>query len=148
LTTVAVAIVIDAPPEAVWATIERLEDHAMWMTDAAAIRFADSRRRGAGTRMIVDTRIGPVRLADRIEFTEWVDGRAMGVRHEGLVKGRGRFTLVGLGAATRFAWSETLRFPWWMGGPLGAAVGGRILARIWRRNLQNLKALIETPPPN
>jgi uncharacterized membrane protein len=144
LTHIAIAIVIEAPADVVWATVARVEDHGEWMTDAAAIDFADDRRRGVGTRMIVDTRVGPLRLTDRMEITEWVDGRVLGVRHDGLVTGGGRFTLEPVGAATRFAWTETLRFPWWMGGPLGAAIGARVLARIWRRNLRNLKRLVES----
>ena len=51
----------------------------------------------------------------------------MGVRHTGMVTGTGRFTLtpIDLGRRTRFSWDEALRFPWWLGGPLGALVGGR-----------------------
>jgi hypothetical protein len=144
LTLIAVAVVIDAPPSVVWATVERVEDHATWMTDAAGIQFDGDRRRGIGTRMTVDTRVGPLRLADRMEITEWVEGHAVGVRHEGLVTGQGRFTLEAIGdAATRFAWTEELRFPWWMAGALGGLVGGRVLAAIWRKNLSNLKHLCE-----
>jgi hypothetical protein len=144
LTLIAVDIVIDAPPSVVWATVERVEDHRSWMTDAIGIRFEGDRRRGVGTRMIVDTRVGPLRLDDHMEITEWVDEHAMGVRHDGLVTGRGRFTLEVVGdTATRFAWTEELRFPWWMAGALGGLVGGRILAAIWRRNLRNLKHLCE-----
>ena len=72
----------------------------------------------------------------------------MGVRHAGMVKGVGRFTLIPLadGEHTRFTWEETLHFPWWMGGPLGALVGGKlVLAAIWRRNLRDLKRLVEQP---
>jgi hypothetical protein len=145
LTHIAVAVVIDAPPNVVWTVLERVEDHGTWMKDAAAIHFEGERRRGVGTRMIVDTQVGPLRLADRMEITEWVDGQTMGVRHRGLVTGHGRFTLEPVGTtATRFAWTETLQFPWWMGGPVGGAVGGRVLATIWRKNLRNLKALVET----
>jgi hypothetical protein len=144
LTLIAVAVVIDAPPSVVWAAVERVEDHTSWMTDAAGIRFEGDRRRGIGTRMTVDTRVGPLRLADHMEITEWVDGHAMGVRHDGLVTGRGRFTLEAIGdTATRFAWTEELRFPWWLAGALGGLVGGRVLATIWRKNLRNLKDLCE-----
>ena len=56
---------------------------------------------------------------------------AMGVRHVGVVTGTGRFTLtpIDLGRRTRFTWDESLTFPWWLGGPLGALVGGRLVLR-------------------
>jgi hypothetical protein len=68
----------------------------------------------------------------------------MGVRHEGLVTGEGRFTLSAVdGDRTAFAWAESLRFPWWMGGPVGGAAGAPVLRAVWRRNLTRLKALVE-----
>ena len=72
-----------------------------------------------------------------MEITEWRTGRSMGVRHTGLVTGTGRFTLRRVDArgapATRFTWSERLRFPWWLGGPVGGVVGGRVMKVVWRR---------------
>jgi hypothetical protein len=76
--------------------------------------------------------------------TEWEPGTAMGVEHTGVVTGTGRFTLRANGrGGTTFSWDEELRFPWWLGGPVGELVGGRVLATIWRRNLRGLKALVE-----
>ena len=45
---------------------------------------------------------------------------------------------------TRFTWTERLKFPWWMGGPLGALAAKPILQRVWLRNLTNLKGIVET----
>ena len=68
----------------------------------------------------------------------------MGVRHIGLVDGEGSFTLTrARRGRTRFAWSERLVFPWWMGGPVGGLVGGRVMKRIWKGNLRRLKTRIE-----
>ncbi len=134
-----VSRVIEAPPEAVWADLEDLGGHAEWMEDAVAIRFLTDRRSGVGTRFECDTRIGPLRLTDVMEITEWAPGTAMGVHHAGLVTGEGRFTLDPLpGGRTRFEWHEQLRFPLWMGGPIGAALAKPVLAWVWRRNLRNL----------
>lgn len=145
-----VGVEIDAAPARVWEVVEPVERHVDWMHDAVAITFQGEQTRGVGTRFVCDTKVGPLRLADRMEITEWVPGEAMGVRHAGLVTGSGRFTLEGIDAPhgearrTRFTWEETLRFPWWMGGPLGALVGGKLaLAAIWRRNLKALRAQIE-----
>jgi hypothetical protein len=83
-----------------------------------------------------------------MEITEWRPGAAMGVRHTGVVTGTGTFTLtpIDLERRTRFAWSEQLTFPWWLGGPVGAAVGAAtVLPLVWRRNLARLRDLIERP---
>jgi uncharacterized protein YndB with AHSA1/START domain len=140
------SIIIDAPVDAVWRAIEPIERHVEWMADAEAIRFVGTQTRGTGTRFVCETRVGPFRLADRMEITEWVPGAVMGVRHDGLVRGNGRFTLepVDAGAGTRFSWDETLQFPWWLGGRVGELIGGRlVLAAVWRRNLRRLKQLVE-----
>ena len=142
---VTVAVDIDAPPEAVWRVVEPIEDHVDWMHDAASIRFTSELTRGVGTTTVVDTRVGPLHVSDHMTITEWDEGRSMGVEHTGVVTGRGRFTLEPNGrGGTRFAWDEDLQFPWWLGGRAGEAVGGRVvLARVWRRNLQALKRLVE-----
>ena len=45
---------------------------------------------------------------------------------------------------TRFVWDERLRYPWWMGGPVGGVVVDRVMqAAIWRQNLRNLTQLVE-----
>ena len=121
-----------------------ISSHADWMEDAVAIRFTSRRRSGVGTTFDCDTKVGPISLVDRMEITEWRAGRAMGVRHSGVVTGSGRFTLRrARGGRTRFTWDEQLAFPWWLGGPVGGVVGGRVLRLVWRRNLRNLKRLVE-----
>ncbi|HEX2384873.1 MAG TPA: SRPBCC family protein [Acidimicrobiales bacterium] len=135
---------LDAPPAVVWRAIERVESHVEWMDDAIAIRLTSRRRQGAGTTFDCDTKVGPFRLTDRMTITQWKPRRSMGVSHVGIVSGTGRFTLRRRrGGRTRFGWDERLSFPWFLGGPVGAAVAAPILKRIWRRNLVNLKALVE-----
>jgi hypothetical protein len=147
VTRVHVSILIDAPVADVWAAIERIESHVSWMADADAIRFEGEQRQGVGTRFVCDTRIGPLRVADRMEVTAWEPGRLMGVRHQGVVTGTGRFTLTAAGERTHFAWEEDVRFPWYLGGPIGSAIGGPlVLAPLWRRNLRRLQQLIEAAP--
>lgn len=143
---IVVGIDIDATPARVWEVVEPVEHHVDWMHDAVAIRFTGEQTRGVGTEFLCDTKVGPFSLVDRMEITEWVPGEVMGVRHTGLVTGVGRFTLepIDLGRRTRFTWAEDLTFPWWMGGPLGAWVGGKVaLGPIWRRNLKNLRRIVE-----
>jgi uncharacterized protein YndB with AHSA1/START domain len=141
-----VATILDAPPEVVWADVQDIASHAEWMADAVRIRFLTAQRSGVGTRFECDTKIGPFRLMDVMEITEWSPGKAMGVTHTGLVTGTGRFTLKkARGGRTQFQWREKLRFPIWMGGPLGAFASKPLLTWVWRRNLRNLQGRFGTP---
>ena len=144
MSNIKVSIEIDATPEKVWQIVEPIERHVDWMHDAVAIRFTSDQTRGVGTAFLCDTKVGPIRLTDKMEITEWVPGKAMGVKHIGIVTGTGVFTLESLSNGTRtlFKWEEKLVFPWFLGGPLGAFVGGKIILRqIWKRNLRGLAAL-------
>jgi uncharacterized protein YndB with AHSA1/START domain len=134
---VRVTTTIQAGPQTVWAHLADLSSHVEWMADAEAIRFTTPQRRGVGTSFECDTRVGPFHLVDRMEVTEWDEGRVIGVRHCGLVSGTGRFTLERLdrGERTRFTWEEELAFPWRLATP--------VLGAIWRRNLTRLKTRIE-----
>lgn len=130
---------IEATPATVWADVEDIATHVEWMHDAEAITFTSDRTEGVGTTFDCLTRIGPIRLTDRMEITEWDPAAVMGVRHVGLVEGTGRFTLTErAGGRTRFVWEEDLVFPWWMGGPVGGVVGGWVLKQVWKRNLRLL----------
>jgi carbon monoxide dehydrogenase subunit G len=151
---VSVSTLIDAPPSEVWDDLRDIGSHTTWMQDAVAIRFTSERHHGVGTTFEADTKVGPFRLSDPMEVTEWDEGqgeegegneaRAMGIRHGGVVTGTGRFSLEpAAGGRTRFAWDEQLSFPWWMGGLPGSLVGGQVLRLVWRRNLANLKRRIE-----
>ena len=113
------------------------------MADADAIRFTASAPPGRGHHVRLRHPVGPFRLTDRMEVTEWRPA-AMGVRHVGLVTGEGRFSLERRrGDRARFTWNEQLHFPWWLGGPVGAFAGKPVLRRVWRKNLQSLKAAVE-----
>ncbi len=136
-----ISTVLDAPPEDVWADVQDISSHVEWMADAVAIRFLSEQTRGPGTRFECDTRVGPIKLTDVMEITRWAPGKAMGVRHTGMVTGTGEFTLKKLrGGRTRFQWSEKLIYPIWMGGPLGAFLSKPVLRWVWRRNLSRLAA--------
>ena len=137
---------IAAPPEAVWAHLEDIASHTEWMADAISIEFLTAERRGAGTRFACRTRVGPLHTTDLMEITEWSPPSRMGVRHTGAVSGDGRFELHATGPAggsTTMTWHESLHFPWWFGGPLGARLARPVLRGIWRGNLERLKARVE-----
>ena len=138
-----VEVTIDAPPSVVWRVIEPIEDHVDWMADARRITFTSEQTRGVGTSFDCLTRLGPFRTVDRMTVTEWEPGQAMGIEHHGLVAGSGRFTLAAHPRGTIFSWTEELRFPWWMGGRIGAFAARPVLGAVWRRNLRRLRQLVE-----
>ena len=138
-----VSIVIDAPVARVWNFVEPIERHVDWMVDAVSIEFTSPQTRGVGTRFDCRTKVGPIRLTDRMEITEWLPPTTMGVRHVGLVTGTGRFSLAETASgSTLFSWHEDLDVPVWLGGPVGLLV----LKRVWKRNLRTLKHLVEAAP--
>jgi hypothetical protein len=140
-----VSIDINAPVSRVWEVVEPVERHIDWMADAVAIRFQTEQTRGVGTKFFCDTKVGPIKLVDVMTITAWEPNAVMGVTHTGVVTGTGEFTLTALtDSTTRFTWTESLVFPWWLGGPIGAIVGGQIVMKaIWRKNLRELKKLVE-----
>ncbi len=144
---ITVSIDIDAPVDKVWQVVEPVERHVDWMADAVAIRFTGEQTHGVGTTFECDTKVGPITLVDKMEITDWVPRERMGVRHSGVVTGTGHFRLepIDLDRRTRFTWTEELVFPWWLGGPIGALVGGRaVMGAIWRRNLRALAKIVES----
>lgn len=135
---VTVSVDIPAPPSEVWADVADIASHREWMTDAESITFLDGPTSGVGTRAEVATRFGPFRTKDVMRFTEWEKDRRMAVHHEGLFTGEGAFTLEPIERGTRFTWSETIRFPWFFGGPFGAWVAQPVFKWVWQRNLRRL----------
>jgi len=131
---------IDAPIQRVWDDVADIASHVEWMADAESITFRTRQRSGAGTAMEVLTKVGPLRMRDVIEFTEWEPPHRMAIRHRGLVKGEGAFLLESTGDTTRFVWAERLTFPWFLGGAITAWFAAPALRLIWRRNLRRLAA--------
>jgi uncharacterized protein YndB with AHSA1/START domain len=140
---IVVTVDISAPLSEVWETVSNLKGHEQWMGDVESISFDGSVTSGPGTVMTVATRVGPFRLADRMTVTIWEPPHRIVVEHQGLVAGSGEFSLSAIAGATRFTWSEELRFPPFLGGPLASSISRPILTLIWRHNLRRLKALIE-----
>jgi len=143
MSSIRVSTVISASRAEVWEAVRDVGSHVRWMDDAESISITSARHEGVGTTFDCASRLGPFRLVDRMEVIEWKPGRAMTVRHVGVVRGVGRFSLRRRRHGTLFVWKEVLRFPWWMGGPVGAAVASPFFRRMWKKNLRNLKAVVE-----
>lgn len=131
---------VKAPPATVWRELADIARHVEWMADAESIEFTTDQRRGVGTTFDCETKVGPLRTRDRMEVTRWTEGRELGVRHSGIVTGEGVFRLRSRrrGRRTQLDWTERLRFPWYLGGPVTAFVARPVLRRIWRGNLRRL----------
>ena len=140
-----VCVTIERPIDEVWAYLEQIERHPEWMRDCVGIRFDGQQRRGVGTSYVADTRILFLRLDDAMEVVEWEPGRRVVIRHGGMVSGTGEFRLDPVGeTATRFCWSENLRFPPWLAGRLGVAGARPVLRAIWTRSMGDLKRRLES----
>ena len=140
-------VVFDAPLERVWAELSDLASHPEWMSDAGSVEFLTESRHGVGTLMRASTEVGPIRLADTMRVIEWEDLQRITVEHVGPVTGSGSFQIRPIVEGTELRWVETLIFPWWLGGPMGAALARPILSRIWRGSLEKLRVRVELSGP-
>ena len=169
--SIRVSTVIDAQADRVWDDVRHIARHVEWMKDAVSIEFDDDshndpasgpssadssnspdadgpddnsndpRREGVGVRFSCRTKVGPIVLNDRMEVTEWTDGRLIGIRHQGLVTGEGQLRINPIDDnRTEVVWEEQLVFPARMGGPIGARLARPVLRRIWTSNLSRLTA--------
>lgn len=136
-------MLVRAPLAVVWEAVADLGSHPRWMTDAESLEFLGDVRSGVGTRMLVETRIGPLRTRDVIEVTGWEPGQRITVVHRGAISGEGVLQLDAMAGGTRLKWSERLRFPWWWGGALTALLARPVLRWVWRRNLRRFERLVE-----
>lgn len=152
---IVVSIELPATPDDVWSYLRDIASHAEWMRDAESITFTTHQTEGVGTTFECHTKISFLRTLDVMEITSWEPGREMGVTHEGVVSGRGRFAMAPAGSPsgteTSFSWSEELTLPWFFLGRFGEIAAAPILRLIWRRNLRGLRARIlerqlEVPP--
>lgn len=88
MATIRVRATYPVAPEVVWEELSHLERHVHWMSDALAIEFTGERRDGVGTSFRCTTTVGPLVTHDLMTSTRWDPPCAMGVIHEGVVKGR------------------------------------------------------------
>ena len=152
ITPIQVTVDINAPKPVVWARVRDIGDHVSWMADATAIRFTSATTEGVGTSFDCDTRVGPLRMTDRMVVTEWSEGdanspSAITIRHGGAVGGTGRIEVAPSGdGRSRMSWTEDLHFAPWLGGRIAAALARPVLRRIWRANVERLRDLIEGSP--
>ena len=143
--TIEVETLIYASLDDVWNEVSKIENHSKWMKDAINIDFQTDNKSGVGTKIKVLTKIGPIKLNDFMTFTKWEEKKTIGVDHVGIVTGKGEMQFEKIDEnTTKFKWTETLKFPIYLGGVIGELFGKPVLELIWRKNLNNLKKIIET----
>ena len=139
-----VSTIINKPLEVVWDEVKIMKNHVNWMQDAAKIDFLSVNESGIHTKMKVLTKVGPFSLNDIITVTKWEEMNSIGVVHEGIVTGEGTFYLSENDEnSTKFEWIEELKAPYYLGGPFAEFCGGFVLKFIWKKNLMNLKNILE-----
>ena len=143
--TIQVETLIYASLDDVWNEVSKIENHSKWMKDAVNIDFQTDNKSGVGTKIKVLTKIGPIKLNDFMTFTKWEEKKSIGVDHVGIVTGKGEMKFEKIDEnTTKFKWTETLKFPIYLGGVIGELFGKPVLELIWKQNLNNLKKIIET----
>ena len=139
------AALFRARPQRIWDVLVDWERQASWMPDVAWIRVV-GRDRGLGARLAVKTKVFGVPLTtDLIRVSVWEPPRRLGVRHEGVVKGRGEWRLLSEASAglTRFTWLEEISLPGARLGDAAFEVYAPVQRRMLRRSIRNLRRLVE-----
>ncbi|MHB1088191.1 MAG: SRPBCC family protein [Acidimicrobiales bacterium] len=147
MATIAISQRFPVTPEVLWHELRQIDRHVLWMHDAVAITFSGEQRESVGTQFLCVTKVGPFVTRDEMSITQWRTNHVMGVEHRGLIAGSGTFELEPYGTDCELTWRESLRFPWWLAGPLGSLAAAPVLRVIWRRNLRTLAAIIAKDPP-
>jgi carbon monoxide dehydrogenase subunit G len=116
-------VVVDAPPQQVWAALTDWTRQGEWMllTD---VEVTGGDPHAVGGRLVARTGL-PLRgrrrgLLDTFEITEWDPPRRAVVQHTGrIVRGPGTFEVTPQGAGSLVTWTEQLWLPFGLLGQVG-----------------------------
>jgi len=143
MATIQISTLINVSPEILWEELRHINRHVNWMNDAVSITFTSPTTEGVGTQFSCLTKVGPLKTTDIMTITQWQENKTMGVEHVGLVKGTGTFHIEPHGEGSTITWKESLSFPLFFLGSLGALAATPLLTYIWKKNLTNLKNIVE-----
>ena len=143
MATIQISTHINVSPEILWEELRHIDRHVNWMNDAVSMTFTSPTTEGVGTQFSCLTKVGPLKTTDIMTITQWQENKTMGVEHVGLVKGTGTFHIEPHGEGSTITWKETLSFPLFFLGSLGALAANPLLTYIWKKNLTNLKNIVE-----
>ena len=113
------------------------------MGDAERVRVLGPVREGVGARVAVRTRVlGVPLLEDVLEVTAWEPPRRLQVKHHGVVRGRGEWTLEPVTGGTLFRWLEDMSMPPPLLGELALLAYRPLMRGTMRRSLARLAGLL------
>ncbi len=141
---IAVDVVVDAPPQAVWEAVTDWPRQSEWML-GTTVRATELGGVGVGGGLEAFTGFGRAGFLDTMVVIEWNPPWKCVVRHTGqVVKGLGIFEVVALpGGRSRFIWAEELDLPLGAVGRIGWPVVRPGFAWAVRRSLQKLARDVE-----
>ena len=144
---VEVRALISAPPDRVWEVISDLEGQRDWMVDVRSLSVSSEAKSGPGAVVEVTSELfGLPVVHDVMEVTVWEPPRELSVLHRGQFSGLGSFIIEPLRGGSLFIWQERFEPPLGRAGKLAHALLIRPhLQRVFRRSLNNLRALAERP---
>lgn len=137
------SIDIEAPPEQVWGWLVDLENLDSWMLEGSDFVVIGDRREGVGVEAEATIRIGGLKTRDRIRVNRWEPPESFGIEHLGWVKGQGLLRCYQIPRGTHLMWIETLVPPLGVLGAVGIRVFKPVMRRIFQRDLEELKRLVE-----
>jgi hypothetical protein len=99
-----------APAERAWSLLVDWPRQGDWMP-ATTVRVAGTGSSGAGTRLRAVTGVGPLRIVDTMEITDWDPPARCVTRHTGRVlRGEGIFEIRALSTdRCRLTWTEDVQ---------------------------------------
>jgi uncharacterized protein YndB with AHSA1/START domain len=136
---------IRRPPKTVWPFLVDWDRLPRWMKDMRDVRVTSARKEGVGVEAVATVRIAGISTRDRIRVTRWEPPNVLEIAHLGWVKGTGRMELSPAGNGSDLRWRETLIPPWGALGRLGMYAVLPLMRRVFRRDLERLKQLVEDP---
>jgi hypothetical protein len=141
---VALDVVIDATPEAVFEAITDWPAQGEWMLGTRVeVRSGDGR--SVGSQIAAWTGAGPVGFWDTMVITRWEPPTLVEVLHTGaVVRGTGLMEILPVGAdRVRFVWSEDLDLPLGWLGQVGWPIARPAFLAGVRASLQRFGTLVE-----
>lgn len=138
------SIGIRAPAETVWPYLVDWENLGRWMTEARGLTVTSAYREGVGVTAQATISIAGITTNDPVRVTRWEPPSVLEIEHLGWVSGSGLMQCVPEWSGTRLLWKESLNPPLWVLGAVGLRVFKPIMRRVFERDLDLLKKLVES----